>query len=244
MCMGISCEVIWGGQRIDAKFGDPNEDGADRDSHCVIRKICGIAEANTRASSTRHARLECHPSTTLDDVDGYRLVFDEGERPAWWTDEIASEFRSRHLRAEVARRMDRVRANGVWPGSLRPVKDCVLPDALTSIGGSADFRGWTGSADALTSIGGSADFRSWTGSADALTSIGGPAYFSGWTGSADALTSIGGSADFRGWTGSADALTSIGGSADFRRLDRLGRRVDEHRRLRVLQSAGPARPTR
>ena len=56
---------------------------------------------------------------------------------------------------------------------------------LATIGGSADFRGWTGSASKLTTIGGSADFQGWTGSASKLTTIGGSAYFQGWTGSAD-----------------------------------------------------------
>ena len=75
---------------------------------------------------------------------------------------------------------------------------------LATIGGSADFRGWTGSASKLTTIGGSADFQGWTGSASKLTTIGGYAYFRGWTGSASKLTTIGGSAYFQGWTGSAD----------------------------------------
>jgi hypothetical protein len=166
--MGISCEVIWDGTSLDAKFGDPAEVGSNRDHHSVIRNIHGIAEANGRTFSTRHAPLECHPATSLDDVEGYELCFDEGECPAWWTDEIASEFRSRHLRHEITRRLQRVRADGVWPGSLKPIKNCILPDALTTIGGYAYFRGWTGSADALTTIGGGAYFRGWTGSAKSL----------------------------------------------------------------------------
>jgi len=88
-------------------------------------------------------------------------------------------------------------------------------DKLTTIGGGAYFRGWTGSANNLTTIGGYADFQGWTGSADKLTTIGGSAYFRGWTGLADKLTTIGESADFQGWTGSADKLTTIGESAYF-----------------------------
>ena len=80
---------------------------------------------------------------------------------------------------------------------------------ITSIGGIADFRNWSGSADNLTSIGGSAYFRNWSGSADNLTSIGGIADFRNWSGSANNLTSIGGSAYFRNWSGSAKKIFKL-----------------------------------
>ena len=89
-------------------------------------------------------------------------------------------------------------------------KDAAFPN-LTTIGGNADFRGWTGSADKLTTIGGNAYFRGWKGSADKLTTIGGNAYFRGWTGSADKLTTIGGDAYFQGWTGSAEQIKANAG---------------------------------
>ena len=44
-------------------------------------------------------------------------------------------------------------------------KDTAFPN-LKTIGGDADFQGWTGSADKLTTIGGYADFQGWTGSAE------------------------------------------------------------------------------
>ena len=87
---------------------------------------------------------------------------------------------------------------------------------IMSVGGDADFQGWTGSAPKLMSVGGSAYFQGWTGSAPKLMSVGGSAYFRKWTGSAPKLTSIGRYADFRGWTGSAPKLMSVGGYADFR----------------------------
>jgi len=40
---------------------------------------------------------------------------------------------------------------------------------LTTIGGDANFEGWSGSADKLTTIGGDANFEGWSGSADKLT---------------------------------------------------------------------------
>ena len=51
---------------------------------------------------------------------------------------------------------------------------------LTTVGGSAHFRGWTGSAPKLTTVGGYADFRGWTGSAPKLTTVGGYADFLDW----------------------------------------------------------------
>jgi hypothetical protein len=87
---------------------------------------------------------------------------------------------------------------------------------LTTVGGDAWFQGWTGSAPRLITVGGYADFQGWTGSAPKLTTVGGDAWFQGWAGSAPKLATVGGGAWFRGWTGSAPKLTTVGVDADFR----------------------------
>ena len=83
------------------------------------------------------------------------------------------------------------------------------------ITGNIDCRNadWNTKIDQLTTVGGSAYFRGWTGSAPKLTTVGSSAYFRGWTGSAPKLTTVGGSADFQGWTGSAKTIKTNDESA-------------------------------
>jgi hypothetical protein len=235
MCMGISCVAVKTPDEVIAKWGDRAVTDESRDSHSSIRGLHKIPESNGGPAASRCASVECWPTTDLADAETYRIVPDEPTAPpSWWDDEAIASIR-KQLHAEVARRMELVKREGFWPGSLKldvkfkgkmsVVKIGGNADfggwtgsapVLESIGGSAYFRGWTGSAPVLESIGGTAYFRGWTGSAPVLESIGGDAYFGFWTGSAPVLESIGGNADFGGWTGSAPVLASIGGSADFR----------------------------
>ena len=150
MCIGISCEIGRHGDEIVIWFGDPSENGPDRDSHTIIRKFNRIPEIYT--DNWRRTPIELWLAGDWKNANDYKINFDES-KPDWWDLDCESALRSR-LKTEINLRRKSVEQNGLWPGSVKVVGKSAVE--WTSVGGYLDVHA-DFSAPVLTSVGGYLD---------------------------------------------------------------------------------------